>query len=101
MNTKRTSFLTSSDIAAIKFQSECTLVRAVCRMQPYVLCHDKRPENFCCEFFTRNIAFPYLKTVNEFNAQHVIIIINLICLIVVPLTIAVEHTDYSLKCTYM
>ena len=51
---------TSSDIAAIKFQSECTLVRAVCRMQPYVLCHDKRTENLCLEITVSNIAFPYL-----------------------------------------
>jgi len=55
------SSLTIGDIAAIKFQSECTLVRAVCRMQPYVLCHDKRAENFCFEIATRNIAIPYLK----------------------------------------
>ena len=61
------SSLTSSDIAAIKFQSECTLVRAVRRMQPYVLCHNRRTENLCFEMAITNIAFPYLKKGNEFN----------------------------------
>jgi len=55
------SSLTSSDIAAIKFQSECTLVWAVRRMQSYVLCCDIRTKNFCFEIVTKNIAFQYLK----------------------------------------